>query len=212
VSAWCAARGLDAIEARVMEGDDAGLEFALHRGFTEIERNGGMELDLAQAEIPDVSPPTGIEIVTWADRPDVSRGIYDVASQAYRDIPGSEHEEMEPYEDWLAHDMQGSGDRPEATFVALAGTEVVGYAKFSLTAAQPTVAFHDMTGVKRTWRGRGVAGALKRAQIRWAKEQGYERLATSNEMRNEPIRRLNASLGYREAPGRIILRGPILRD
>ena len=66
-----------------------------------------------------------------------------------------------------------------------------------------------MTGVKRSWRGRGIAGALKRAQITWAKEQGYERLATPNELRNEPIRRLNARLGYREAPGRVMMRGPL---
>jgi predicted GNAT superfamily acetyltransferase len=93
--------------------------------------------------------------------------------------------------------------------VALAGDEVVGYAKFHLTAARPKVAFHDMTGVKRAWRGRGVAGALKRAQIAWAKQQGYEQLETGNEMRNEPIRRLNAHLGYREAPGRVLMRGPL---
>jgi mycothiol synthase len=116
---------------------------------------------------------------------------------------------MEPFEDWLAHDMQGSADRPEATFVALAGEEVVGYAKFFLTAAQPKEAFHDTTGVKRAWRGRGVAGALKRAQIAWAKGRGYERLVTGNEDRNEPIRRLNARLGYRESPGRIVMRGPL---
>ena len=66
-----------------------------------------------------------------------------------------------------------------------------------------------MTGVKRAWRGRGVAGALKRAQIAWAKEQGYERLSTTNELRNEPIRRLNERLGYREAPGHIVVRGPL---
>ena len=104
---------------------------------------------------------------------------------------------MESFEDWLAQDMKGSGDRADATFVAVAGGEVVGYAKFSLTAAQPTTAHHDMTGVKRAWRRRGIAGALKRAQISWAKEHGYQRLATQNEVRNEPIRRLNERLGYR---------------
>jgi mycothiol synthase len=131
-----------------------------------------------------------------------------VAVEAYADVPDGEGDVMESFEDWLAHDMQGSGDRPAATFVALAGDEVVGYAKFSLTDAQPTVAFHDMTGVKRAWRGKGIAGALKRAEIGWAKANGYERLETGNEERNEPIRRLNESLGYREGPGRVLLRGP----
>jgi GNAT superfamily N-acetyltransferase len=135
--------------------------------------------------------------------------MYEVACEAYPDVPGEGDALMEPFEDWLAHDMQGAGDRPDATFVAVAGHEVVGYAKFSLSRAQPRVAHHDMTGVKRTWRGRGVAGALKRAQIAWAKEEGFERLMTQNEVRNAPIRRLNARLGYRPAPGYVMMRGPI---
>jgi mycothiol synthase len=209
ISRWSADHGLDRIETRVEEDDPASFDYALRRGFVEIERNGGMVLELAGIDPPAVAPPPGIEIVSWAERPDASRGIYEVAVEAYSDVPGAEEEQMEPYEDWLAHDMQGSGDRPEATFVALAGSEVVGYAKFSLTAAQPAIAHHDMTGVRRAWRGRGVAGALKRAQIAWAKAHGYERLMTANEMRNEPIRKLNARLGYREAPGRITLSGPL---
>jgi GNAT superfamily N-acetyltransferase len=111
--------------------------------------------------------------------------------------------------DWLAHDLQGSGDWPEATFVAVAGDEVVGYAKFSMNQAQPNVAFHDMTGVKRAWRGKGVARALKASEIAWAKRSGYERLITMNEERNEPIRRLNEEFGYRLEPGVITFRGPL---
>jgi GNAT superfamily N-acetyltransferase len=116
---------------------------------------------------------------------------------------------MEPFDDWLAHDMQGPGDRPEATFVALAGQEVIGYAKFSLTQAQPTIAHHDLSAVRRAWRGRGVARALKATQINWAIANGYTELHTSNEERNEPIRRLNARFGYRPGIGRIYLAGPL---
>jgi GNAT superfamily N-acetyltransferase len=208
-SDWLRERDIQRIEARVSEDDEESIAFAERRGFDEIERNRRMVLDLADLPRPSIDPPAGIAIVTWAERLDLARGIYNVACEAFPDIPGAEEEVMEPYEDWLAHEMQGSGDLPEATFIALAGSEVVGYSKFSLTAAQPTTASHDMTGVKRAWRGRGVAGALKRAQIAWAQEQGYERLATQNELRNEPIRRLNERLGYREAPGHIVVRGPL---
>ena len=34
-------------------------------------------------------------------------------------------------------------------------------------------------------------------------------LQTGNEVRNEPIRRVNKRLGYRGAPGRILFRGPL---
>jgi GNAT superfamily N-acetyltransferase len=212
VSAWLADRGVHRIDARVSEDDEESIAFAKRRGFQEVERNRRMILDLTTLEPPPVDPPPGVEIITWAERLDLARGIYEVACEAFPDVPGGEDELMEPFEDWLAHHMQGSGDLPEATFLALADSEVVGYSKFSLTAAQPTTANHDMTGVMRAWRGRGIAGALKRAQIAWAKEQGYERLATQNEIRNEPIRRLNERLGYREAQGLIILRGPLANN
>jgi GNAT superfamily N-acetyltransferase len=209
LSRWCAAQGVETIEAPVEADDQESLGYAQRRGFIEVERYSKRVLELGDLVAPAIGPPSGVEIVSWAERPELAHRIYAVAVEAYADVPGSEDEMMEPFEEWLAHDMQGSGDRPDATFVALAGDEVVGYAKFSLTAAQPAVAFHDMTGVKRAWRGRGIAGALKRAQIGWAKANGYERLETGNEVRNEPIRRLNASLGYRESPGRVLMRGPV---
>lgn len=211
-STWLATKGIATIEAPVPEDDEESLAFAHGRSFREIKRERRMLLDLTGLEPQPVSAPDGIEIVTWAERPELIRGIYSVACEAEPDVPGAQDDVMKSFEDWLAQDMQGSGDRADATFAAIAGNEVVGYAKFSLTAAQPETAHHDMTGVKRAWRGRGIAGALKRAQISWAKDQGYKRLATQNEVRNEPIRRLNHRLGYREAPGRILLRGPLADD
>jgi GNAT superfamily N-acetyltransferase len=117
---------------------------------------------------------------------------------------------MESFEQWLAMDMQGAGDRPEATFVALAGDEVVAYAKLALSRARPAIAIHDITGVKRAWRGRGIAGALKAAEIAWAKANGIERLETQNEERNEPIRRLNQRHGYVVEPGSVTVRGALV--
>jgi mycothiol synthase len=209
VSDWARGRGLVEIEGTVREKEDESLRWVERRGFAETSRESFLTLELAAVDPPPVNPPQGVEIVSWADRPDLTDGMYAVAVEAFPDIPGSEDDTMAPFEDWLAHEMAGPGDLPEATFVALAGDEVVGYAKFSLTKAQPTNAYHDLTGVKRAWRGRGIAGALKRAEIAWAKEQGYERLLTTNEERNAPIRKLNERYGYRLAPGRIIVAGPL---
>jgi GNAT superfamily N-acetyltransferase len=209
VSAWAAERGRTTLEAWIHDSDPDGGDFAGKRGFTEASRDSRLALHLAEVEPEPVSPPPGIEIVTWAERPGLALGIYEVALECYPDIPGEEDVPVEPFEEWLAHDLGGPSDRPEATFLALAGDEVVGYAKFHLPGARARIALHDLTGVKRAWRGRSIAGALKRAQIAWAKAQGYERLETANELRNEPIRRLNERLGYREIPGRALVRGPL---
>jgi len=207
LGSWARALGYGELLCEVQEADTASLDWAKRRGFVEVARHPRLELDLAGVAMPEVAPPDGIEIVTWAERPELARGIYVVACEAYADVPDGEEEVMPSFEEWLSMDMQGAGDRPEGTFVALAGDEVVGYAKFHFSGSRPDTASHDMTGVLRAWRRRGIAGALKRAEIAWAKENGYARLVTGNEERNEPIRKLNAQYGYELEPGTVTVRG-----
>ncbi|MDQ2981128.1 MAG: GNAT family N-acetyltransferase [Actinomycetota bacterium] len=208
-SRWAAERGVGGFEAWVRENDTGSLAFATGFGFAETGRERGLVLDLTAIEAPAVDAPEGIELTTWAKRPETAPGLYEVYADAILDVPGEEESEVEIFDEWLRRDMQSAGDRADATFVALAGEEVVGYAKLAFSSAQATTAHHDLTGVKRAWRGRGIARALKAAQIRWCKEQGYEELRTRNEDRNAPIRKLNERFGYRHAVGRIYLRGPI---
>ena len=207
ISMWASERGARELEVSVSGNDPESLSYAQRRGFTEVRRQLGLVLSLANVSPLRVGPPAGIEIVTWAQRPELARGMYEVDLEIHPDIPGFEDVALEPFEDWMAHNMQRPTDSPEATFIALDGEEVVGFAKLSLTA--PTAAGHAMTAVKRAWRGRGIAGALKAAEINWALDNGYTELHTSNEERNAPIQRLNAHLGYRPGIGRIHLVGPI---
>ena len=211
LSRWAAAQGREALLAQVEIGDDESLGFAERRGFAEIGRNLEVVLDLT-GELLAIDPPVGVEITTWAERPELVKGIYEVYREGVVDIPGEEGHEVQSFEDWLAHDLSGSGDSPEWTFAAVSSGKVVGYSKFSLTSAQPHTAHHDLTAVRRAWRGRGIAGALKSAQLAWAKEHGYTRAVTNNEERNEPIRRLNERFGYLPAGGRILMRGPLVTE
>jgi GNAT superfamily N-acetyltransferase len=210
ISRWASERGAGELEVPVAGNDPESLSFAQRRGFTEERREVGLVLGLAGISPPQVQPPAGIEIVTWAQRPELARGMYEVDLETHRDIPGFEDVAAEPFGAWMAHHMQRPTDSAEATFIALAGEEVVGFAKLSLTA--PTAAGHAMTAVKRAWRGRGIARALKATEINWALANGYTELHTSNEERNAPINRLNARLGYRPGIGRIHLVGPSLVD
>lgn len=208
ISSWSSARGIHELEASVSDNDPESLSFARRRGFKEVRHEVGLVLRLDRIRPPEVRPPEGVEIVTWAQRPELARGMHEVDVETRRDIPGYEDAVVEPFEDWMAHQMQRPTDSPEATFIALADGGVVGFAKLSLTA--PTAAGNSITAVKRAWRGRGVAGALKAAEINWAIAHGYTELHTSNEERNAPINRLNARLGYRPGVGRRYLVGPLI--
>ena len=206
LAGWVQERGCVTLETTVAEDDAASLAWADRRGFREVGRTSRLVLDLTAIEAPAVDPPEGVEIVTWAERPDLTPrhlrgGLRGVPGRARR----GGHARWTPFEAWLSKDMRGDSDRPEATFIALADGEVAGYAKLSLSSSRTNVAIHDMTGVRRAFRGRGIAGALKRAEIAWAKQAGYERLETSNEVRNEPIRRLNERHGYTVQPGVVVL-------
>ena len=206
---WAAARGVTELEGPVSEDDEESLAWTARRGYSESGRNSRLVLDLTEIEPPAQNLPAGIEIVTWAERPELARGLWEVAREATPDIPGEEEDDIGTFEEWLARDMQGASDDPRAVFVALEHGEVVGFAKLSLSPETPERAYHDLTGVRRAARGRGVAGALKRTQIAWAKANGYTTLQTSNEVRNEPIRRLNERHGYVLEPGVAIVRRTI---
>jgi mycothiol synthase len=207
---WAVEHGATELDAPVAEGDDGSLAWAAARGYEEAGRNSRMVLALPAIEAPAVEPPAGIEIVTWAERPDLAEGLWEVAREAGPDIPGEEETEVGELDEWLERDMRGSGDRPEAVFVAVENGEVLGYAKLSFSDETTERAFHDLTGVKRAHRGRGIAAVLKAAQIAWAKEKGFRTLQTSNEVRNAPIRHLNAKHGYVLEPGVVIVRGSLV--
>jgi GNAT superfamily N-acetyltransferase len=209
LGSWARDLGYGELIGEVREQDAESIAWTQRRGYVEVGRNSRLVLDLASVEPPEVNPPAAVTVTTWAERPELIEDVYTVACEAYPDVPGEEDEVMPSFEQWLSMDMQGVGDRPEATFVALAGDEVAGYAKLSISNARPGVAMHDMTGVRRSLRGRGIAGALKRAEIAWAKRNGFTRLETANEERNEPIRRLNQRHGYMPEPGHVVVRGPI---
>ena len=46
---------------------------------------------------------------------------------------------------------------------------------------------------------------MKQAQLTAAKELGIERVRTDNDLRNEPIRRLNEALGYTRLPDVLVV-------
>jgi GNAT superfamily N-acetyltransferase len=202
VSSWATEHGVEELETNVESDDKESLDFALRRGFSEHSREIGLELNVATADPPVVDPPQGIEIVLLADHPELAAGAHEVGSEAIPDIPGSEDWTAPPLEQFTATHLQGL-----AVFLALAGEEVVGYAKLRARPDGRT-ADHGMTAVKRAWRGRGIAKTLKLAEIVWALANGIERLTATNEERNAAMQRVNASLGYQPAPGRVQLRAP----
>ena len=62
--------------------------------------------------------------------------------------------------------------------------------------------------MRRAWRGRGIAFALKREQARRAHAAGFERITTYNDEVNAPMRAVNTRLGFEPQSPVLMVRGP----
>jgi GNAT superfamily N-acetyltransferase len=173
-------------------------EWLEQRGYDEVRRYVISEVDVASAPAP--APPRH-EVVTFADRPDLEEALHELARVAYADQPGRTESRIRNWPEWGLH-----AHRPDAYFVALENDELLGYGYLALEDGTWTNGF---MGVARAHRGRGVAGALKRAQIAWAKNHEVMKIRTANEVRLASMRDLNRRLGYVPLYEEIVLRGPV---
>jgi mycothiol synthase len=204
--------GKTGLHLRASEGRPEGIAFLEHRGFTELERARMVELRLEGLIPPGIDMPAGSSITTLAARPELVVGVHQVALEAFEDIPGGDDPIVAgDLAEFRGRDVDRPGIPPEAFMVALddATDDVVGYACLLFVPGSTTVAWHDMTAVRRDWRGRGLATALKRATIAWAIEHGLTALVTGNDEANAGMRAVNARLGYTPLPDEVFLRGPL---
>ena len=212
VSERAYAAGKTGLHLRAWEHRPEGIAFLEHRGFSELERARMVRLELAGLPTPTIAMPDGVLLTDLAARPDLVVGVHAVALEVFDDIPGGDEPmAVGDLAEFRARDVDRPGILPEAFMIAVdeVSDEVVGYACLLMTPGSVTVAWHDMTGVLRAWRGRGIAMALKRATIAWAIQHGLTALETGNDEANAGMRAVNARLGYQPLPDEVIMRGPL---
>ena len=202
------AGGSTEIWGRARADDAETLAFAERRGFREVGRESDVVLDLTKAAPVAIEPPPGIELVSFAERSDLIPAVFAVDSEVTPDIPAHGTNEPMSFEHWARENIEGPGAFPEACFVALEGDEVVGYTALRRYGAESVEAENRLTAVRRPWRRRGIATALKRAQIEAARAAGIERISTTNDELNVGMRGVNERLGYEPQPERVVLSGP----
>ncbi|MEP6909710.1 MAG: GNAT family N-acetyltransferase [Actinomycetota bacterium] len=202
--------GKTSLWGRVHEEDEGSRQFAKHHGFEEVGRDFEVVLELADVDTSR-EPPPGVDLVSIAERPDLVRAVYDVECEVSPEVPrppGYAHAQP-PFERWHADYLEGPGAMPEALVVALVDGEPVGYAGMRRKGAASPVGENMLTAVKAPFRSRGIATALKLAQIERARAAGVEQLFTTNDEDNLGMRAVNEHLGYKPLPVEIIVSGPL---
>jgi mycothiol synthase len=171
--------------------DDPGsVRFAERYGFTEVDRQ--VEQVRAIGDEPTPRVPDGVVIIPVSEQPELWRAAYHaIGAQAFQDMAliSSLEVTLEQWErDWMID--------PDAMFLALAGGEVIGCAGLLPDPDHPHRAEHALTAVRRDWRRRGVAAALKRTSLAWAAAHGFTEVYTWTQRGNDDMRALNTHLGF----------------
>lgn len=173
--------------------DDESYAFAIHHGFTEVDRQVEQvrQLDPSQPE-RDPPPVPGITFTTIEARQELLEAAYPLARQGYADMILATGPVNVPLDEWL----RDEASLPAGSMVALAGDQIVGYAGLIAWDDDPSKAENGLTVVDRAWRRRGLAMALKRRQLAWASRAGLRELITWTQLGNAAMQEANRQLGY----------------
>jgi mycothiol synthase len=195
--------GRDGVNAFVDAGDTASLAFVQSYGLQEVDYQ--LEQVRLVGDEPPATAPEGIELIALdGRREELLEAVWPVAEEGYADmpLPGAV---SYPFATW----MRDEATRPDGSFVAIEADEPVGYAGLMEHANGLATAEHGLTVVRRDRRGRGIARALKRAQLHWAASSGVVELVTWTQKGNEAMQALNASLGYENRSRVLTMQGPL---
>lgn len=209
VTAQLIGRGARAAETFAREHDMRVIDFLVRRGFREAMRAWENRLDPSRFDPAPFAPylervaAAGITITTLTDEqdrdPDALSKAYELHNAVEADIPSTSPFEAQPFERYVEHNVRGPNALLDAYFLAKAGEAYVGEAVLR-TSALGTYLTHDTTGVRRAYRGRGIAMALKLATIEYARAHGHTQIRTWNEVNNAGMLAINEQLGFVRRP------------
>ncbi|RMG84926.1 MAG: GNAT family N-acetyltransferase [Chloroflexi bacterium] len=193
---------------------ESGKRFLEARGFEEKMRSWESRLDPTDFDFEkfryaeERAAAAGITIKSFAElqeeAPHLMRKYYELEWVLEQDVPSPEKEKTKPpWEDWLRqHSPENKEFTPDGVFFAIAPDgEYVGITELNNYEGNGLL-YTGLTGVRREWRRKSIAMALKLQAIRRAQQLGNRTVCTWNEQ-NNPMYLLNVKLGFVAQPAEI---------
>jgi GNAT superfamily N-acetyltransferase len=191
------------------------------RGFAIVQRQPMSSLDVAAF---DPSPfadsarsleDEGIEILTLEryqeSHPESwERDYWRLLMDLLQDVPMPTPMREVPFDDFQRH-LRLPTFTLDTRFLARDGDRLVAMSEFEVVQLDPTQAVTGLTGVRREYRRRRLASALKVIAIAEAGRRGVRILWTDNEESN-PMFQLNLQLGFRKAWEWVIMKRECAAD
>jgi ribosomal protein S18 acetylase RimI-like enzyme len=184
-------------------------------GFTQVHQDGAVQLSVAEADLSPFDEDTGrlaehgIRITTLAAEqeitPDWRTIYYNLFQEVEKDVPGYSLDKKTTYEQCLA-ELTQPGMQPESVFLATNAGRYVGLSLLRRKVTPEDIRFaggpdclsQHLTGVRLDYRRRGIALALKRHTIEYARQHDFARILSNSD--NPAMQDLNRKLGFRTGP------------
>ena len=208
-------RGGKQIMAETLESCVPAMQMLKRRGFEQKMRYPRSRIDFRTLDFDALPDPTakladdGIIIVSLNQMKErysdwLARAV-DISNDVGLDVPRTGEYQPIPLRDFKAlinHPHSDLNGWFHAIDTNLDGDEVIGITSQRYNPDDPHKVRVGMTGVRRAYRRRGVATALKLAAMRYAKSVGGHTMDTDNE-ENNPMYALNLRLGFEPLPANI---------
>ena len=201
------------VRAQVAEDNPRAVRFAAERGFRETKRDWEAVLELATFTPEAYRAPLtalkreGFRFISLAELGVTAKTLqhfYELLSEVRLDVPRSEPVTPLSDADFRAYFLDAPDFFPAGVFLALHAESVVGMTMF-WRGSESAELYTGLTGVRRTYRGRGLATALKVVALESAQRSGVPRVHTDNDTRNPRMIAINAKLGFVKQPAKLSL-------
>ena len=201
------------------------LHFAKKRGFVEEVRHWESRLDV---QAFDTAPYKGLEekvndlgvklvpLSELMDRaPNYKDRIYDLDWECTLDEPLPDPPVKPEKGPWLRQHFENPNFTPEAYLIAIDGAANenawIGMNELSRSQEGDGLLYNGFTALRRGYRNKGIATALKVKNIAWAKANGFKEIRTWNNSVNKPMLAVNTKLGFEKQPADIGMKKEISR-
>jgi mycothiol synthase len=200
------------VKVVVRESKRRSVQFLEARGFQETHREWILSLDVASF---DPSPYSDLEAHMQAlgitlkslqeleSDANYDHKLYELYDELMQQVPSPEPPQRITHFDFVNRLLGSTELVPEGYIIALHDNTYVAMNVLYKCPEQDYL-FNEFTGVKQSYRKRGIALALKLRGIAYVKAQGYPTIKTSNSSLNQRILKLNERLGFIKEPACII--------
>ncbi len=132
--------------------------------------------------------------------------LYELHTTLLGDVPFTAPYTPPSLDTFAQHNVYNPEALPDAYFIAKHNDRYIGESVLFRSQAQPESLYQGLTAVRREYRGRGIAVALKLATIDYAQCHGYKLIKTWNATVNTAMLSINDKLGFVRQPAWIELR------